>query len=65
MKNMIGKGFCLCCGRRFDADPDRPNNGMVHDDCRRHSTAKILKNLGVSKEESGKILNDQDILTTD
>jgi|GEM_PF-6387705 hypothetical protein len=62
---MIGKGFCLDCGRRFDADPDRPNDGERHLDCGRQSSPKILKNLGVSKNERVKILNDQGILTTD
>lgn len=62
---MIGKGFCLDCGRRLDADPDRPNDGVRHLDCGRQSTPKILKNLGASKEERMKILHDQDIVTTD
>lgn len=62
---MIGKGFCTSCGRRFDADPDRPNDGEQHDDCRRQSAPKILKNLGVSKEKRMKILEEQGIVTTE
>jgi hypothetical protein len=60
---MIQKGFCLACGKRFDIDQDRPNDGMMHDDCRRHS--KILKNLGVSRECLMEILHGRGILTTD
>jgi hypothetical protein len=62
---MIRKGFCMICGRRLDADPDRPNDGEQHDDCKRHNVPNILKNLGVSKEGRVKILNDQGVLTTD
>lgn len=61
---MIGKGFCLICGRRLAADPDRPNDGVQHDDCKRQNVPKILKHLGVSKEERMKIISDQGILTT-
>ena len=62
---MIGKGFCLICGRRLDADPDRTNDGVQHDDCKRQSFPKTLKHLGVSKEKFMKILHDQYIVTTD
>lgn len=62
---MIGKGFCLVCGRRLDADPDRPNDGAQHDDCKRQSVPRNLKNLGVGKKERMKILYDQEILTTE
>ncbi len=62
---MIKKGFCMSCGRRFDADPDRPNDGNEHDDCRRQSTPKILKHLGVSRKERMKILESRGILTTE
>jgi hypothetical protein len=65
MNNMIGEGFCQICGRRLDADPDRPNDGKQHLDCKRQNVPKILKNLGVSKEERMKRLHDQEILTTD
>jgi len=61
---MIGKGFCISCGRRFDADPDRSHDELMHDDCRRHSFPKILKNLGISPEELKKVLEGQGILTT-
>lgn len=30
---MDRKGFCLLCGRRFEADPERPHDGNVHEDC--------------------------------
>jgi hypothetical protein len=62
---MIQKGFCLFCGRRLDADPDRSNDGTAHDDCRRHSFPKVMKNLGTSKKELVEILNGQGILTTE
>jgi len=62
---MIEKGFCSSCGRRFDADPDRSHDGLMHDDCRRHSFPKILKNLGMSPAGIKKVLEEQGILTTD
>lgn len=62
---MIEKGFCLVCGRRLDADPDRPNDGVQHLDCERHNAPNILKNLGVSKDERNEILHNQDIVTTE
>jgi hypothetical protein len=62
---MIEKGFCLICVRRLDADQDRPNDGKQHLDCERQSLPKLLKNVGLSKEERMKILHDQKILTTE
>lgn len=47
-ENMIDKGFCLFCGRRLDADPDRPNDGNAHDDCRKN--LKMFKNLGITDQ---------------
>lgn len=61
---MIEQGFCISCGRRFDADPDRPHDELMHDDCRRHSFPKILKNLGISPDNLKKVLEGQEILTT-
>jgi hypothetical protein len=62
---MIEKGFCFVCGRRLDADQDRPNDGVQHLDCGGRSVPNILKNLGVTNEERIKILHKQGILTTD
>jgi len=61
---MIEKGFCISCGRRLEADPDRPNDGREHEDCKRHSFPRILRNLGVSPVELKKVLEGQGILTT-
>lgn len=60
---MIQKGFCLFCGRKLDADPDRPNNGTAHDDCIRNSN--ILKNLGVNQKDIMEVLEGKGILTTE
>ena len=60
---MIQKGFCSFCGRRLDADPDRPNDGEAHDDCRNNS--KILKNLGISEKELKDVLEGKGVLTTE
>lgn len=62
---MIEEGFCLICGRRLDADPDRQNDGVQHNDCKRQSFPKTLKHLGVSKGDFMEILHDQGILTTE
>ncbi len=59
---MIGKGSCLVCGRRFEDDADRPNDGREHDDCKKYSN--ILKNLGISKEGLRMVLEHEGILTT-
>ncbi len=61
---MIQEGFCISCGRRLEADPDRPNDGREHEDCKRHSFPRILRNLGVSPVELKKVLEGQGILTT-
>jgi len=60
---MIDKGFCLSCGRRLDADPDRPNDGVEHYDCMENS--KILEHLGISKEDIKKARAGEKVLTTE
>lgn len=45
---MIEKGFCIICGRRFDADPCRKHDELAHKDCRETSIPRILKNLGAT-----------------
>jgi len=42
---MIQKGFCIFCGRRFDADPCRKHDELAHKDCRETYIPKILENL--------------------
>lgn len=47
---MIQKGFCIICGRRFDADPHREHDEIAHKDCRETSIPRILKNLGTTNK---------------
>ena len=60
---MIEEGFCVLCGRRFDADPHRGHDDMEHYDCRDNS--KILQNLGISKEDIKRSRAGENVITTE
>ena len=60
---MIQKGYCSFCGKKFDAEPNRANDGTAHNDCRRNSN--ILKNLGISEKNIIEVLEGRGVLTTE